>query len=117
MLHDKGKYFMVPVLPLFVYLSYCMVATKHYHKLGNEIVEHFHPFTPNNIPLTPFQNHQHSKILISVIEQFFSQFDEISVYQYVEHQSFIEDIRLYVPLFPVVTPQLTNSHRGPPCFA
>lgn len=107
---------MVPVLPLFVYLSYCMVATKHYHKLGNEIVEHFHPFTPSS-PLNPFQNHQHSKILISVIEQFFSQFDENQVYQYIESQSFIDDIRLYVPRFPIVNLQLANSHRGPPCFA
>ena len=117
MLLEKGKYLMVPVLPLLVYLSYCMVATRHYHKLGGELVEHFHPFTPNNAPLSPFQNHQHSKILLSVIEQFFSQFEELPLYQYIQKQSFIEDVRLYVPLFPVVTPQLVNSHRGPPSFA
>jgi len=94
-----------------------MVASRQYHKLGKEIVGQLDPFAPVNSPLLPFHNSRHRKILISVIEQFFSKFEETPAYQYIEAQTFIDDIRLFVPLFPVITSQRVNSHRGPPSFA
>ncbi len=117
MLLEKGKYLMVPVMPLIVYLSYCMVATKRYHKLGDNIAEELYPFLTNYSTLSSIQNDYHSKLLLSVFEQFFYKLEDSFVYLYDETLSYIEDIRLYVPIYPTVLPQLVNSRRGPPCFA
>ena len=65
--HTLWIYIAIPAIML---LYYNQSANWHYHITEKGIVvEHAHPFTNNNIPDTPFQDHEHSDFQYLVLAQ------------------------------------------------
>ncbi len=115
---NREDYWTIPMLPLFVCLSYSVVASKHCYWLGNEIVGQLYPFlAENNSLLVQNNGHQQTNLLLLALEKFFSPNNSEEAYTIIVPQFYIEDIRYYVPKAPVIHPYLVNIHRGPPCFA
>jgi len=56
------------VIPAMMALYYNQAANWHYHILPNGlVVEHAHPFKKNHFPGTPFQQHHHTDLELSLL--------------------------------------------------
>ncbi len=113
--HTLWIYIAIPAIML---LYYNQSANWHYHITEKGIVvEHAHPFTNNNIPDTPFQDHEHSDFQYLVLAQVMHAFGLIVIILFLFSALFYKrnrPVSLPVQVFcqgNVLGPDLI---RGPP---
>jgi len=113
--HTLWIYIAIPAIML---LYYNQSANWHYHITEKGIVvEHAHPFTNNNIPDTPFQDHEHSDFQYLVLAQVVHAFGLVVIILFLFSALFYKKnqaVPLPAPVFfPYSTPG-PDPTRGPP---
>jgi hypothetical protein len=118
MISTLKKYVLIPVIPFVVYLHYNALANVHRHEINGQIIEHFHPYKSNKTPFSPFEQHQHSKNILLILQEIALQNtlseSPLSIYAPTSLLCFIPAQTESIDLFYRNTQTL---HRGPPVFA
>ncbi len=118
-IRKRGKFLLLLILPVAVWLIINSTVNCHYHKLLNgKVVQHCHPFTHNEKNNSPFEDHNHSDseyfILdqISYIVALFSIFFIFSSINF----TYREIIYFRVLILPLKNYCFSNNYRSPPVF-
>ncbi len=62
------KIILALLLPAIISLFFNATVNKHYHLLSSgQVIQHAHPFSNNTDSQTPFQNHNHSKTELIIL--------------------------------------------------
>ena len=115
------KILVILTVPAVMWLFFNQLANWHYHVLPNGIViEHAHPFTNNQVPGAPYQNHNHTDFEYTVLG-LISSITGLIILTFILSSFLVRPWkRLLLPatqvLFP---PQVSKTHlqRGPPVFS